>query len=167
MRSATASVLLATWIGIGPACHEKISNMNAKNEAVQVDRRVEKLREIITLPAMPVEVWFEEVPRGAAEGLGPADALLVVAMRFRRDDLARVLETAQTRPGSTPRLSAVAQRPWLPEPLQSAIHTYDDRSVTVRGTKFDAAPFAKSPFLSGSFVALEGGQYIILVLQTS
>jgi hypothetical protein len=51
--------------------------------------------------------------------------------------------------------------------VKAAIHPYDDHSVTVRGDKFDAAPFAKSPFLSGAFVAVEGGEYAILVLQTS
>jgi hypothetical protein len=61
----------------------------------------------------------------------------------------------------------VANRPWVPEPVRAAIRPYDDHSVTVRGDKFDAAPFAKSPFLSGTFTALEGGEYVLLVLQTS
>jgi hypothetical protein len=141
--------------------------MNGEKEAVSVDRRIEKLRKRITLPATPVEVWFEEVPRGTPGGIGPTDFVMVAAMRFAREDLARVIGAAQPRPGSPPRLSSVAQRPWLPDPIRSAIHPYDDNSVAVRGNEFDATPFAKSPFLSGTFIAVEGGEYIILVLQTS
>jgi len=58
-------------------------------------------------------------------------------------------------------------RPWFPEQVKAAIRPHDDHSVSVRGETFDAAPFAKSPFLSGSFVAVEGGEYVILFLQTS
>jgi AcrR family transcriptional regulator len=141
--------------------------MNAKNEGGAVDRRSERLRELIALPAPPVEVWFEQVPRGAPGGLGPTDYLLVAVMRFRPDDLARLTAAAPRRPGSPPRVLAAAQRPWLPEPVKAAIRPHDERSVTVRGEKFDAAAFAKSPFLSGSFVAVEGGEYVLLVLQTT
>jgi hypothetical protein len=44
--------------------------------------------------------------------------------------------------------------------VQSAIQPYDERSVAVRGEKFDAAPFAKSPYLSGTFVVVEGGEFV-------
>ena len=150
----------------GPACHRGMSAMNGKNETV-ADRRIEKLRELITLPAMPTEVWFEQVPRGASGGLGPTDYLLVVVMRFDRDKLSPVTAAAHHRPGAPPRISATANRWWFPEPVRAAIHPYDDHSVTVHGEKFDAAPFAKSPFLSGYFVVVEGGQYLILALETS
>lgn len=50
--------------------------------------------------------------------------------------------------------------------MQSALQPYEDSSVTVRGTKFDASGFAKAPFSSGTFVVIEGGEYIILVLET-
>jgi hypothetical protein len=141
--------------------------MNEKHEGAAVERRIEKLRNLVTLPATPAEVWFEQVPRGTPGGLGPTDYLLVAVLRFERADLARITATAQRRPGSPPRLSTTAHRPWLPEPVKAAIRPHDDHSVTVRGDKFDAAPFAKSPFLSGTFVAVEGGEYVILVLQTS
>jgi hypothetical protein len=141
--------------------------MNGEKETTSVDQGVESLRKRITLPATPVEVWFEEVPRGKQGGIGPTDFVLIAAMRFGRDDLERVIGAAQPRPGSPPRLSSVARRPWLPEPVQSAIQPFDDRSVAVRGTKFDAAQFARSPFLSGTFVAIEGGDYILLVLETT
>lgn len=88
-------------------------------------------------------------------------------MRFERADLSRITTAAQRRPGSPPRIPTTANRPWFPEPVRAVINACDDQSVTVRGDKFDAAAFAKSPFLSGIFIAVEGGEYIILVLQTS
>jgi hypothetical protein len=141
--------------------------MKENNQAIAVERSIEKLRGIITLPAAPSEVWFEQVPRGSPGGLGPTDYLLIAVVRFEAADVARITASAQRRPGSPPRLSTAVRRPWLPEPVKAAIHPYDDQSVTVRGDKFDATPFAKSPFLSGNFVAVEGGEYILLVLQTS
>lgn len=166
MRSAIASCLLAAALAIGLSCHEKVSKMNGDKPAVSADRQIENLRKRITFPATPVDVWFEELPRGKQGGIGPTDFVLIAAMRFARDDLDRVIGGAQPRPGSPPRLSKLALQPWLPEPVRSALQSYDDSSVTVRGTKFDASAFAKAPFSSGTFVAIEGGEYIILVLET-
>lgn len=156
---------LAAWVVSGPACQKGMSAMNGKNQGVAVDRRIEKLRDLITLPATPAEAWFEQVPRGTPGGLGPTDYLLIAVMRFERADLARIAAAAHRRPGS--RLSTAAHRPWLPDPVREAIRPYDDHSVSVRGDKFDAAPFAKSLFRSGTFVVVEGGEYVILVLETS
>jgi hypothetical protein len=119
------------------------------------------------LPATPSEVWFEQVARGTPGGLGPTDYLLIAVIRFERADLARITSAAQRRPGSPPRIPLTANRPWLPEPLKLAIRPYDSHSASIRGDKFDAAPFAKSPFLSGTFVVVEGGEYVLLVLETS
>ncbi len=140
--------------------------MNGKNDKA-ADRRVENLRDLITLPATPSEVWFEQVPRGTPGGLGPTDYLLVAVMHFDRTQLSSVTAAAHRRPGAPPRISATANRPWFPDPVRAVTHPYDDHSVTVRGEKFDAAPFAKSSFLSGYFVVVEGGEYVVLVLETS
>jgi hypothetical protein len=45
--------------------------------------------------------------------------------------------------------------------------SYDEHSVAIRGEKFDAGQFAKSPFLSGIFIAVEGGEHIVLLVGTS
>ena len=146
-----------------PACHK---GMSATNDGA-ADRRVEKLRDLIALPATPSEVWFEQVPRGTSGGLGPTDYLLVAVMRFDRAQLASVTAATHRRPGAPPRISATANRPWFPDSVRAFIRPHDDHSVTVRGDKFDATPFAKSPFLSGYFVVVEGGEYVILALETS
>lgn len=164
MRWAVALLFAVGALG-GPACHKGMSAMNGKNDNA-ADRRVEKLRELITLPATPTEVWFEQVARGASGGLGPTDYLLVAVVRFDHAHLAPVIAAAHPRPGAPPRISATANRPWFPEPVRAAIRPHDDHSVTVRGEKFDAAPFGKPPFLAGYFVVVEGGEYAILVLET-
>jgi hypothetical protein len=140
--------------------------MNGEGREVSVDRRVELLGKLITLPATPLEVWFEEVPRGTPGGIGPTDFTLIAVLRFPREDIERISRAAKPRPDSPPRLLNVVQRPWLPDPVRSAIQPFDERSVTIRGQKFDATPFAKSPLLSGAFVAVEGGEYALLVLGT-
>ena len=140
--------------------------MNGEGAKVSVDRRIELLGKLITLPATPVEVWFEQVPRGTPGGIGPTDFTLIVVLRFPRDDVARITRAAQPRPGSPAWLLNVVQRSWLPEPVKLAIQPYDERSVTIRGEKFDAAPFVKSPYLSGAFVVVEGGEFVLLTLGT-
>jgi hypothetical protein len=167
VKRVIIALLLGIWAVVGPACHKGVLAMNEKKDGGDVDRRIEKLRDVITLPAAPTEVWFQQVPLGKPGGLGPTDYLLVAVIRFQPADLARITSSAQPRPGSPPRISTAANRPWLPEPVRAAIHPFDDRSVTIRGSKFDASVFAKSPFLSGTFVALEGGEWVLLVLQTS
>jgi hypothetical protein len=157
----------AVWLAMAPACHKGISAMKEKKQAVVVDQRIEKLAELITLPTTPIEVWFEQVPRGTTGGLGPNDYLLIAVMRFKPIELARITERGQRRPGSPPRITSSANRPWLPEPVKAAIRPHDDHSVSVRGEKFDGAPFAKSPYLSGTFSAVEGGEYVILVMETT
>jgi len=160
-------MLLGAGLLGGPACHKGISAMNERTGAAAPERGVDKLRSLITLPANPTEVWFEQVPRGTPGGLGPTDYLLVAVLRFERAELARVTSAAQRRPGAPPRISAAASRPWFPDAVKRAVRPYDDHSVAVRGDKFDAAPFAKSPFLSGYVVAVEGGEYLIVVLETN
>jgi hypothetical protein len=78
---------------------------------------------------------------------------------------AELTKAATSRPGN--RISSTANRPWLPAPVRAAIQPFDDHSVTVRGQKFDAAPFLKAPFSTGYFVIVEGGAYVIVNLQTS
>lgn len=161
------ALLLGFSMAVGPACHKGVSAMNEKkNQGAPVDRRIEILRELITLPATPVEVWFEQTPLGRPGGLGPTDYMLVVVLRFARADLARITSAAQPLPGSPARIATTANRAWLPEPVKGAIRPHDESSVSIRGGQFDAAPFARSPFPSGTFVAVEGGEYVLLVLQT-
>lgn len=157
-----------SWAGM-TANSITISRLNARRErdrAFSPDRRVEQLRNRITLPAKPVEVWFEQVPIGAPGGIGPTDYRLIAVLRFARDDVARIIRAAQPREGS-PRILNSFRRSWLPEPVQSAIQPNDERSVAIPGQKFDAAQFTKSPFLSGTFIAVEGGEYIVLLVGTS
>ncbi len=170
-QAAGPSLMAAIAVGVvllaGPGCHTRSPASTAAAQPGAADRQVEKLRSLITLPAKPAEVWFEQVPRGAAGGVGPVDALLVAVLRFDPADLARVTAGARQRPGSPPRISSAADRAWFPDAVKGALRPYDYRSVAVRGDKFDATPFAKSPFGSGYFVAVEGGEYVILVLETS
>jgi hypothetical protein len=149
---------------MGPGCYKRIPTMKEKTQTVAIETRIEKLGELITFPAIPTEVCFEQVPRGVPGELGPNDYLLIAVMRFRPIELSRIKEHAQRRPGS--RITSSANRAWLPAPVKAAIRPFDDHSVSVQGEKFDADPFAKSPFLSGSFLAVEGGEYVILVMET-
>ncbi len=165
--SVMAAMGLGVLLLVAPGCHTRSLGSAGGTQAGAANRQVDKLQSLITLPAKPAEVWFEEVPRGAPGGAGPIDALLVAVLRFDPADLARVTAGARQRPGSPPRISSTADRSWFPDAIKGALRPYDYRSVAVRGDKFDAAPFAKSPFGSGYFVAVEGGEYVILVLETS
>jgi len=157
----------AFLLAVAPACRREISALNMRNQTVAFDQDLEKLRKLVTLPAPPVQVWYEQVPRGASGGLGPSDYLLIVVMRFKPNELASITAHAQRRPGPLPRITSEANRPWIPEPVKSAICPHDDYSVSVRGETFDAADFSKSPFLSGTFTVVEGGEYVVLVMGTS
>jgi hypothetical protein len=165
--SATAALALAILLLGAPACHGRSFAASGRAEPGAADRQVDRLKSLITLPAKPTEVWFEQVPRGPSGGAGPTDNLLVAVLRFDPADLARVTAVARQRPGSPPRISSAAHRTWFPDAVKGALRPYDYRSVAVRGDKFDASLFAKSPFGSGYFVAVEGGEYVILVLETT
>jgi hypothetical protein len=140
--------------------------MSREDPTPVVRKGVDALAQLVTLPATPVEAEFEEVPRGTPGGLGPTDYVLVALMRFDRAELESIAHKAGSpRPGS--RISATANRPWLPPAVRAHIEPFDDHSVTLHGQKFDAAPFLKAPFSSGYFVIVEGTQLVLLSVQTS
>ncbi len=140
-----------------------------KNEtpARSVSHEQEAIRSRLNLPTAPLEVSFEELPRGVPGGLGPTDYVLVALLRFDEPTLARLAETSQPRPGSPPRISLLADRPWFPPPVKAAIEGRDGSGVSIHGRKFDAAPLLKSPYSTGYFVIVEGTDYMILSAQTS
>lgn len=162
MKRAIAS-LVAALVASGPACQRKT---HGKDDAVVVRRSVEELAKFVTLPATPTEVTFECVARGIPGGFGPTDYLLIAVMRFGRSDWARLTATAHRRPGSTPSIATTDHRPWFPAAVNAAIRVADDHSVTFRGEEFDGEPFAKAAFQPGFFIAIEGGEYVVLVLET-
>ncbi|HEX3696216.1 MAG TPA: hypothetical protein VH374_12605 [Polyangia bacterium] len=139
--------------------------MKPHDSGPSVARSVDQLKALINLPISPSEVWFEDVPRGQPGGLGPTDYVLVAVLRMAPTATAELTKTATSRPGN--RISSTANRPWLPPPVRAAIQPFDDHSVTVRGQKFDAAPFLKAPFSTGYFIVVDGGEYVIVSLQTS
>ena len=140
--------------------------MKSSNSGSSVKKSVDQLKKLISLPSSPSEVWFEELPLGKPGGLGPTDYLLVAVLRMDPAATAELMKISSSRPGN--RISSTANRPWLPPPVRAAIQPFDDHSVTVRGQKFDAAPFLKaSSFSMGYFVVVEGGEYVIVGLQTS
>lgn len=128
---------------------------------------LETLRKVVTLPLQPAEAWFEELAEGTPGGLGPTDYVLVAVMRFDRDALGRFCKEAPGKRPGEPRLLSLANRPWFPPPVKAATHVIDPTTVAVHGQQFDAAPFAKGAYSAGSFVVVEGGEYVILVLGTS
>ena len=96
------------------------------------------------------------------------DYVLVAVMRFDRAALLSIaLKAGPPRPGSPPRISTTANRPWLPPAVRSRVEPFDDHSVTLRGQKFDAGPLLKAPFGTGYFVIVEGTELVVLSLQTS
>jgi hypothetical protein len=107
--SAIAQLLLAAFLVSGLACLDEVSTTR-ESSAVSVDRRIELLGKIVTLPATPVEVWFEQVPIGTLGGFGPTDYTLIAVLRFARDDTATIMRAAEPRPGAPPRLSTRVQR---------------------------------------------------------
>lgn len=57
--------------------------------------------------------------------------------------------------------------PWFPAPIKAAVRTIDATTAAVRGEQFDAASFARGTYSAGSFVVVDGGEYVLLVLGTS
>jgi hypothetical protein len=165
---ARSLLLVLTFGGGQAACHqENKSTMKNDDPTKSVSHDDKLLGAQLELPGAPLEVSFEQLPRGTPGGLGPTDYVLVALIRFDKDVLARLAATAQPRPGNPPRISSLANRPWFPSVLKAAIERYDEGSVTVRGRKFDASTLLKSPYTTGYFVIVEGTNYVILSAQTS
>jgi len=150
-----------------PACHREDVNMNRGQTTPSPQRSVETLGKIVTLPIVPLEAWFEDVPEGTTGGLGPTDYLLVAVLRFDKAALSRFTGAATGKRDPEAQIVAMANRPWFPPPVKAAIRPGDAGAVVVRGTMFDGAPFAKNAFATGSFIVVDGGEYAILVLATS
>lgn len=148
----------------GPSCSHKKDSMNQKVDA-QVSHSAQVLSAQLALPGPPVEVSFEQVSRGSEGGLGPTDRVLVALVRFDEKTLALLAKEAQPRPGT--KISALANRPWFPAAVRSAITHVDDGTFSVRGRKFDAASLLKAPYATGYFVLVEGTDYVIISVQTS
>jgi hypothetical protein len=165
--SLRTALLLVLALGSAQACRENKANMKTETPAPSVSHDQALLRSRLNLPSAPIEVSFEQLPRGVSGGLGPTDYVLVALLRFDKPALAHLAETSQPRPGSPPRISLLADRPWFPASVKAAIEGRDEKGVSIRGRKFDAAPLLKSPYATGYFVIVEGSDYVILSAQTS
>ena len=162
-----AALLMVLTLGSAQACRPDKVNMKNETPAPSVSHDQAALRSRLNLPAAPLEVSFEQLPKGVPGGLGPTDYVLVALLRFDKATLGRLAETSQPRPGSPPRISLLADRPWFPAPVKAAIEGRDEKGVSIRGRKFDATPLLKSPYATGYFVIVEGSDYVILSAQTS
>ena len=140
--------------------------MNSTEQS-SVSQNLPTLRKLVRLPAEPQEVWFEQIPRGKPGGFGPTDYFLVAVMRFDRKSLIGLLKSSAPTGDKSPGILSSVNRSWFPGPVKAAIRPSDDQTVSVRGQEFDAAPFASGAFSSGSFIAVDGGEYLLLVLATS
>jgi hypothetical protein len=161
------ALLLGLALGSAQACREDKVNMKNEPPAQSISHDEATLRSHLSLPGAPLEVSFEQLPRGTPGGLGPTDYVLVALLRFDKPTLAHLAETSQPRPGNPPRISLLADRPWFPAPVRAAIEGRDGTGVSIRGRKFDATPLLKSPYSTGYFVLVEGTDYVILSAQTS
>ncbi|HXJ22693.1 MAG TPA: hypothetical protein VMT03_20920 [Polyangia bacterium] len=150
-----------------PACHRGQSAMSHEPESSTPSRSIPNFRKIVSLPAEPDEVWFEQVPRGTPGGLGPTDYFLVAVMRFSPGALATVLKNGTRTGDKSPGILPAANRAWFPTPVKAAVRSVDAQNVSFRGEEFDGAPFASGAFSSGSFIVIAGGEYVLLVLTTS
>ncbi len=167
MIRSPRSLLLAWALTCGHACRQDKPTMKNADPSPSVSHDEKLLSAQLNLPGRPLEVSFEQVPRGVPGGFGPTDRILVALLRFDKDGLARLAEMSQPRPGSPPRISVLANRPWFPSAVKAAIEQQDEVGVAIRGRKFDAAPLLKSPYTSGYFVIVNGSDYVIVSAQTS
>ncbi len=165
--SLRSALVLVLALGSAQACHEDKVKMKNEAPVQSISHDEAAIRSRLNLPGTPLEVSFEQLPKGAPGGLGPTDYVLVAVLRFDKPTLAHLAEMSQPRPGNPPRISLLADRPWFPAPVKAAIEGRDGTGVSIRGRKFDAAPLLKSPYATGYFVIVEGTDYVILSAQTS
>jgi hypothetical protein len=141
--------------------------MTHDSQPATPSRSISDFRKVVKLPADPGEVWFEQVPRGTPGGLGPTDYFLVAVMRFSPSALSALLKNATRTGDPSPGILPAVNRAWFPPPVKAAVRSVDAQNVSVRGEEYDGAPFASGAFSSGSFIVIEGGEYVLLVLATS
>jgi hypothetical protein len=98
-RGRVGVLLLLTFSS--QACHGKAITMNHTKNGDQpadaVSHSEHLLSEHLALPATPLDVLFEQVPRGVPDGLGPTDYVLV-ALYLDKDVLAQLAKTSQLKP---------------------------------------------------------------------
>jgi hypothetical protein len=159
------------WLGFSlcssPACHRGQSAMRHNPEASTPSRSIPDFKKVVSLPAEPSEVWFEQVPRGTPGGLGPTDYFLVAVMRFSPSSLSALLKNATRTGDQSPGILPAVNRAWFPSPVKAAVRPVDAQNVSVRGEEYDGAPFSSGAFSSGSFIVIDSSEYVLLILTTS
>src|SRR3569623_122218 len=165
VRTVAGSLALLAADG---GCHARKDAMKSAPAPSPVSHDVQLLGKLLTLPAPPLEVTFEEVPVGTPGGLGPTDYLLIAVLRF---DAAVEAKLAGTTQPSGSRDVALPSRPWFPDAVKAKLaKKLDEKSGTdsvVRGRTIDAASMFRPRYASGWAVQVDGTAYIVLVAQTS
>lgn len=118
------------------------------------------------LPATPLEVSFEEIPRGTPGPIGPTDYILLAVVRFDAD-VVRQLVAAAAPDASSSAVVPLPNRPWLPAAVKAKIIGVDASGVLVRGQELAPEPVLKSPFLLGSALVVEGTDYVVVLGYTT
>jgi len=135
-----------------------------------VSHDIHLLGKLLSLPAPPLDVAFEEVPLGTPGGLGPTDYELVAVLRFDPSTLAKLSQAAETAgsgPGGPSGGATVPERPWFPDAVKARVAKAGDGGRTVRGHAIDAEAMFRPRYSIGSALRVEGTDYVVLVAQTS
>lgn len=163
-------VLFCACLGLSAAiaCPRHRSTADDTQAAQHASRSLPDLHKLIRLPAEPREAWFEERPIGQHPGgFGPTDYVFMAVLRFDRETLAKALKDAVPLGEESTGLVSIENRPWFPPAVTAAIQPGDANKSFVLGRRFQPGLFNDGRFTFGHFTVLDGGEYVILVLQTS
>jgi hypothetical protein len=133
--------------------------------AVSVSHDARVVGRLLSLPAAPVEVAFEETPRGIPSRLGPTDYLLVAVLRFE-PGVVSGFATQAAAETSTPGLVSVPNRAWLPPALKAKFVRVEGDTAVVHGHELAAESWLRPGYMGGA-IAVDGTDYVVVCASTS
>ena len=149
------------------ACRGRKAGAEHVEPVAFVSHDARLLGRMLSLPAVPLAVVFEEVPLGTPGGLGPTDYALVAVLRFDPGVVRGLAASGAFADASSTELVTVPTRPWFPADLQAKLRPLDAARAVVPGRALAPEPFLRPRYSSGSVTAVDGTDCVIVTCATS
>lgn len=125
-----------------------------------VQRDVETLSQLITLPAPPQEVQWVRFRSENNPLLPKPNYRLIAVLRYDAESIARIQNEVLYLVRSNLTIEATTASTWFPEELKAELQAIEGQTITTYHPK----PFYKTPYGQGSLYVV--GEYIVLELRT-
>ncbi len=137
-------------------------NMESSPENTEtISKDIDELAKNINLPVRPAEAVWKKKTLGNPESTipGPSDYLLVAVLKYDEAEIEKIIEQTKEKPVK----GVVQTEDWFPEDLKNLAQDFENEKL-LSGEKYDTKSFARSPYLNGTILRVNGSNYFVLTL---